>query len=339
MGCGSLVHLSLMCCRTMMCLGFGNMMKLLVSAARCCLMRTTLMAWISYMRHLCMGRGPVMCSMHCFDVVTMRLWYFVRVSNRFRCWFVMLDDSRMNRGLRMNLNRMALGKDNWDLVFFLLNSFVMIWYWNMMLRCFMMHGYFLLNYFLMSYSGLYRKRLLVDNRLWSMIDSHRCVMMWLFYFMGHSLMLSGRMDRKIVVYRSFVVYRNLMVNKNILMNRNNFMLLNYWMLNWCLLWGHLMLDSLFVLRDIVILWWNVMVNNCWCFRMRGRGTTCNFLMIGCFFFLCLRKELIIERFRHFDILEIVIQVLLFFHRLSLSLDRLGHLDISNFSLLKESIIR
>ena len=157
--------------------------------------------------------------------------------------------------------------------------------------------------------------------------------MWLFYFMRHSLMLSRRMDRQIVVNRS------LMVNKNILMNRNNFMLLSYWMLNWCLLWGHLMLDSIFVLRNIVMLWWKIMVNNFWCFWMRGCGTTYNFLMIGCFFFLCLRKELIIERFRHFDILEIVIQVLLFFHRLSLSLDRLGHLDISNFSLLMESIIR
>ena len=85
--------------------------------------------------------------------------------------------------------------------------------------------------------------------------------MWLFYFMSHSLMLSWRMDRNIVVNRS------LMVNRSILMNRNNFMLLSYWMLNWCLLWSHLMLDSLFVLRNIVMLWWNVMVNNCWCFMM------------------------------------------------------------------------
>ena len=60
----------------------------------------------------------------------------------------------------------------------------------------------------------------MDNRLLSMVDSHKCVMMWLFYFMGHSLMLSRRMDRKIVVNRSLVV------NKNILMNRNNFMLLS-----------------------------------------------------------------------------------------------------------------
>ena len=80
-------------------------------------------------------------------------------------------------------------------------------------------------------------------------------MMWLFYSMGYSLMFSGRMDRKIVMNRSLMV------------NRNNFMLLSYRMLNRCLLWGHLMLDSLFVLRNIVILWWDVMVNNCWCFGM------------------------------------------------------------------------
>ena len=63
----------------MMFLWICYMEELLVASARSGLV-WTLMAWISYMSHLCMSRGSVVRSMHCFDVMTMRLRYFVRVS-------------------------------------------------------------------------------------------------------------------------------------------------------------------------------------------------------------------------------------------------------------------
>ena len=175
-----LLCLSLMCCCTMMFLWVCHMEELLVAGARCGLMGT-LMAWISYMSHLCMRRGSMMCSMHCFDVMAMRLRYFVRVSNRFRYWFMVLGDCRMDRGLRrIDLDRMSISRDDWDLVFLFFDSFTIVRslgflvrrYWNMVLRYLVMYGYFL-----MSYCGLCWRWLLVDNRWWSMLDCHRFFLM------------------------------------------------------------------------------------------------------------------------------------------------------------------
>ena len=79
-GFGSLMDFSLMCCCTMMCCRFCYMVELIVAGAWRCLMCTP-MTWISNMSHLSMSI-IVMSRMHSLDMV--RLWSFVRVSNRFR---------------------------------------------------------------------------------------------------------------------------------------------------------------------------------------------------------------------------------------------------------------
>ena len=127
----------------------------------------TLMTRISNMSYLCMSRWSVMRRMHCFDVMTMRLRCFVRMSNRFRYWFMVLADLRMDRDLRIDLDRMSISRDDWDLVFLFLDSSTIVRsldivvrrYWVMVLRYLVMYGYFL-----MSYCGLYWRWLLVDNR-------------------------------------------------------------------------------------------------------------------------------------------------------------------------------
>ena len=199
----------------------------------------------------------------------------------------------MDRCFRFDFNRMSLCNNDGDLVFFLLNSSflmrslgnLMRRYCNIVLRSLVMYGYFL-----MSYNGLCRSLNLLDYRLLSMMNSHWFFMLFLIYFMGYSLMLNGSLDRDIVVYRS------------IFMDRYSFRFLNYWMLIWCLLWSHFMLYSLLVFGSLVMLSWSLIVS-CYCFGNCGHGF---FLVSGCNFLFCLRKQFEIERFRHFNILEIVI---------------------------------
>ena len=179
----------------------------------------------------------------------MRFRPFMRVSNRFRYWFMVLTDSRMDRSLRrFDLYRMTLSRKNRDLVFFLFNSFVMSSNWSMMLRWLVMYGYFLMSYCCLCRSFL-RSWLLVN-----LVNNHRCVMMWLLNFMDRSFMVnryfmvngSRMLNRSSMVYRSWSVF----------MYRYNFMLLNHWMLNWDLLLSlrrHLMLDTLSVLGSFLML--------------------------------------------------------------------------------------